>query len=290
MLGTGAARQAATYFEQVALGAGDGRSLQVNPQSWWSAQTTVLDDMLQLQQHVGSVIQARAATCRTRPPAGWACLLGAVLALLRRLGLPGHPSPPARSPGRWPPWPPRPTGWPASGCPTAVSRSGGHGDDATDRRCTVQVPAGASDEVRLVADALDRVQTTAYALATEQAMLRRSTTESLANLGRRNQNLLRRQLGFITRLEREESTRPALANLFELDHLATRMRRNAESLLVLVGAASPRQWSEPLPVADVIRAAVSEVEEYRRVALRRVDDALVAGAVGQRASRTCSPS
>ena len=100
------------------------------------------------------------------------------------------------------------------------------------------------------------MQATAYALATEQAMLRRSTTESLANLGRRNQNLLRRQLGFITSLEREESDPTGLANLFELDHLATRMRRNAESLLVLVGAASPRQWSEPLPIADVIRAAV----------------------------------
>ena len=141
------------------------------------------------------------------------------------------------------------------------------------------MPPGASDEVRLVADALDRVQATAYSLATEQATLRRSTTESLANLGRRNQNLLRRQLGFITRLEREESDPTGLANLFELDHLATRMRRNAESLLVLVGAASPRQWSEPLPIADVIRAAVSEVEEYRRVTLRRVDEALVAGAV-----------
>jgi hypothetical protein len=161
--------------------------------------------------------------------------------------------------------------------PEAV-RNATAGEDDTPP-LTVPVPAGASDEVRLVADALDRVQATAYALATEQAMLRRSTTESLANLGRRNQNLLRRQLGFITRLEREESDPTGLANLFELDHLATRMRRNAESLLVLVGAASPRQWSEPLPIADVIRAAVSEVEEYRRVALRRVDDALVAGAV-----------
>ncbi len=141
----------------------------------------------------------------------------------------------------------------------------------------VLVPRGASDEVRLVADAFDRVQDTAFALATEQAVLRRTTAESLANLGRRNQNLLRRQLAFITKLEREESSPTGLANLFELDHLATRMRRNAESLLVLVGAASPRQLSEPLMVPDVIRAAVSEVEEYRRVTLRRVDDVLVAG-------------
>ena len=108
-------------------------------------------------------------------------------------------------------------------------------------------------------------------------MQRRDTIESLANLGRRNQNLIRRQLGFITSLEREEIDPAQLANLFELDHLATRMRRNAASLLVLVEASSPRQWSTSVPVADVIRAAVSEVEEYRRVALRRVDEAMVTG-------------
>ena len=142
----------------------------------------------------------------------------------------------------------------------------------------VRVPPRSTVEVRSVAAALDRVQDVAYSLATEQAMLRRSTSESLANLGRRNQNLLRRQLGFITTLERQESDPSGLANLFELDHLATRMRRNAESLLVLVGASSPYKWTAPLPVVDVIRAAISEVEEYRRVNLRRVDEAFVHGA------------
>jgi hypothetical protein len=130
-----------------------------------------------------------------------------------------------------------------------------------------------------VARALDRVQSTAFELAGEQALLRRNTTESLANLGRRNQNLVRRQLGFISEFEREEMDPAALANLFELDHLATRMRRNAESLLVLVGEQSPRRWTEPLAITDVVRAGLSEVEDYRRVALRRVDEVLVAGAV-----------
>ena len=91
-------------------------NLQVNPQSWWSALTTVLDDLRQLQQHVGSVIQARAATLQDQATRRMAVLLGAGAALLRRLGLPGHGWRPARSPGRWPRWPPRPTGWPASGC------------------------------------------------------------------------------------------------------------------------------------------------------------------------------
>jgi len=127
----------------------------------------------------------------------------------------------------------------------------------------VQVARGASDEVRLVADAFDRVQATAYALATEQAQLRRSSAESLANLAAATRTCCAASLA--SSPARTGGVEPhRLANLFELDHLATRMRRNAESLLVLVGAASPRQWSEPLPVSDVIRAAVSEVEEYRR--------------------------
>ncbi|WP_052407160.1 sensor histidine kinase [Allokutzneria albata] len=143
----------------------------------------------------------------------------------------------------------------------------------------MRAPAGAGAEIHSVTRALDRVQSTAFALANEQTVLRRNTSESMANLGRRNQNLLRRQLAFITDLEQEELDPAVLANLFQLDHLATRMRRNAESLLVLAGATSPRQWTEPLPVVDVIRAALAEVEDYHRVVFRRVDDQLIAGAV-----------
>jgi signal transduction histidine kinase len=277
VLDTGAAREAG-YFEQVALNSSDGRHLQVNPQSWWSALTTVLDGMLQMQRHVGAEIQARAQTLQSGSTqrvlilTGMAllCIAGAVMLLvvasrsitrpLAVLAAEAHSVATQRLPagvsraqsgsGEYPPQPPEP----------------------------VRVPPRSTVEIRSVAAALDRVQDVAYSLATEQAMLRRSTSESLANLGRRNQNLLRRQLGFITTLEQQESDPGGLANLFELDHLATRMRRNAESLLVLVGASSPYKWTAPLPVVDVIRAAISEVEEYRRVNLRRVDEAFVHGA------------
>ncbi|MFC8849155.1 MULTISPECIES: nitrate- and nitrite sensing domain-containing protein [unclassified Micromonospora] len=277
VLDTGAARVAA-YFEQVALASADGRRLQVNPQSWWSSQTTVLDGMRQMQQHVGAEIEARAterqndSTRRILVVAASVLLflVGAVALLvvatrsitrpLAALSAEAHELATSR-------------------LPAAVRRlqdSGEEGDP--EAPAPVRVPARSSSEIRSVAGALDQVQAVAFRLATEQALLRRSTTESLANLGRRNQNLLRRQLGFITKLEREESDPTGLANLFELDHLATRMRRNAESLLVLVGAGGPRQWVAPLPIADVIRAAISEVEEYRRVQLRRIDDAWVVGA------------
>ncbi|KPH98914.1 Nitrate and nitrite sensing domain protein [Actinobacteria bacterium OK074] len=144
-------------------------------------------------------------------------------------------------------------------------------------RLAVADRAGA--EVRDVAEAFDRIQRSAFELATEQAVLRRNATDSLVSLGRRNQNLVRRQIGFINRLEHEDADPATLANLFELDHLATRMRRNAESLLVLAGESSPRPWSTPLAVTDVLRAALSEVEEYRRVTLRRVEPVRVSGSV-----------
>jgi hypothetical protein len=133
------------------------------------------------------------------------------------------------------------------------------------------------DEVADVATALNTVQDTALDLAVEQAVLRRNIADSFVNLGRRNQNLLGRQLDFITELEASETNPDTLANLFRLDHLATRMRRNAESLLVLAGIEPPRQWAAPVRLTDVIRAALGEVEDYQRVTVRGVDPATIVG-------------
>ncbi|HEX4868613.1 MAG TPA: ATP-binding protein [Acidimicrobiales bacterium] len=135
------------------------------------------------------------------------------------------------------------------------------------------------DEVAEVAAALGAVQTSALDLAVEQAVLRRNISDSYINLGRRNQNLLSRQLDFITDLERNESDPDALEGLFRLDHLATRMRRNAESLLVLAGIEAPRQWSAPVKASDVVRAALGEVEDYQRVIVRHLEPAAITGSV-----------
>ena len=140
----------------------------------------------------------------------------------------------------------------------------------------VRVHAGG--EVHDVEVALNKVQDSAVSLAVEQATLRRNIADAYVNLGRRNQNLLSRQLEFITQLENDESDPETLEHLFRLDHLATRMRRNAESLLVLAGLAPPRTWSAPVAMGDVVRGALGEVEGYRRVRLRHVDDARVDGA------------
>ena len=133
------------------------------------------------------------------------------------------------------------------------------------------------DEVQDVATALTTVQDTALDLAVEQAVLRRNLADSFVNLGRRNQNLLGRQIDYITQFENNETDPDALANLFRLDHLATRMRRNAESLLVLAGVEPARQWMSPVPLTAVVRAALGEVEDYQRVRVHDIKPTTVMG-------------
>jgi signal transduction histidine kinase len=103
-------------------------------------------------------------------------------------------------------------------------------------------------------------------LADAEIGRRKFTSDMLVNLARRNQSLLYRQLGIINQLEEQERDPDALAELFRLDHLATRIRRNAESLLVLSGEGPPRTWSEPVLLLDVVRAAIAETEDLDRVA------------------------
>ena len=133
------------------------------------------------------------------------------------------------------------------------------------------------DEVANVTAALNSVQTSALDLAVEQAALRKNIADSFLNLGRRNQNLLDRQLESITALETEEQEPERLEELFQLDHLATRMRRNAESLLRLAGApdSASAGWAAPAPIVDVVRSALSEVEHYQRVTVRGLEPVVV---------------
>ncbi|MGI9614539.1 MAG: ATP-binding protein [Acidimicrobiales bacterium] len=150
-------------------------------------------------------------------------------------------------------------------------------DALTDIPVVEPVRVDADGEVADLATAFNSVRSTAVELAAEQAIGRsRDVSELLTSLGRRNQQLVGRQLRYIDDLERTESDPDVLRNLFVLDQMATRMRRNAESLLVLAGEESPRRVGQPRPIDEVIRAAVSEVEDYARVRLAGIDPALVA--------------
>ncbi|MGW6021767.1 nitrate- and nitrite sensing domain-containing protein [Streptomyces sp. NPDC055099] len=135
------------------------------------------------------------------------------------------------------------------------------------------------DEIGQVAAAFDDVHREAVRLAAEQALLRGNVNAMFTNLSRRSQGLIQRQLSLISELESREADPDQLSSLFKLDHLATRMRRNGENLLVLAGEEPGRRWTRPVPLVDVLRAAASEVEQYERIELSAVPTTEVAGRV-----------
>ncbi|MDX6416346.1 MAG: hypothetical protein QOG28_966 [Trebonia sp.] len=123
------------------------------------------------------------------------------------------------------------------------------------------------DEIGQVARAFDQVHSEAVRLAGEQALLRSSFNAMFVNLSRRSQTLIERLARMIDNLEQNEDDPDRLGSLFSMDHLVTRMRRNSENLLLLAGHENPRKWSESVPLADIARAATSEIEQYNRVTL-----------------------
>ncbi|MEU8971717.1 nitrate- and nitrite sensing domain-containing protein [Streptomyces monashensis] len=139
------------------------------------------------------------------------------------------------------------------------------------------IPITTKDEIGEVARAFDQVHREAVRLASEQALLRGNINAIFTNLSRRNQSLIEGQLTLITDLENNEADPDQLENLFKLDHLATRMRRNGENLLVLAGEEPGRRWDQPVPLVDVLRAASSEVEQYERIELSGVPEAEIHG-------------
>jgi len=139
------------------------------------------------------------------------------------------------------------------------------------------VPLAGRDEVGQVARAFDAVHGQAIRLAADQAALQSNVSNMFVNLSRRSQALVERQLQLIEQLESNEQDPDQLSNLFQLDHLATRMRRNSENLLVLAGTDLAKRNVAPVPVVDVLRAAVSEIEQYQRVVVQPPPVATVAG-------------
>jgi hypothetical protein len=139
------------------------------------------------------------------------------------------------------------------------------------------MPVFTREETGEVARSFDAVHEQAVRMAAEQALLRDNVNSIFVNLSRRSQALVERQLNLIDRLEQDEQDPDQLASLFELDHLATRMRRNSESLLVLSGTGLSRQLTRPVPAADVVGAAVSEVEQYARIDVLSAPEVAVQG-------------
>ncbi|WP_246292684.1 nitrate- and nitrite sensing domain-containing protein [Lentzea indica] len=164
------------------------------------------------------------------------------------------------------------------GLPDAVERilADPNPEDAA-KTAVEPVPVHTREEIGQVARAFDAVHGEAVRLAAQQALLRDNVNAMFVNLSRRSQALVERQLNLIDRLEQDEQDPDQLASLFELDHLATRMRRNSENLLVLSGTDLSRRLTRPVPAAEVLGAAVSEVEQYARVQVGQTPDLTVQG-------------
>ncbi|MFC4898575.1 nitrate- and nitrite sensing domain-containing protein [Streptosporangium amethystogenes subsp. fukuiense] len=152
------------------------------------------------------------------------------------------------------------------------------GEEVDVRAEAPPIQAGGSTEVHDVAQAFGSVQRTAVEAAVGQANLRRGVSQVFVNLARRKQSLLHRQLTLLDSMQHRATDPDSLEDLFRLDHLTTRMRRHAEGLIILSGAAPGRSWRKPVPVVDVLRAAIAEVEDYTRVNVMPVADISLDGA------------
>lgn len=139
------------------------------------------------------------------------------------------------------------------------------------------LPVHTTEEVGQVAHAVDELHEQAVLLAGEQSRLQLQVGDMFETLSRRNRSLVDQQLSVIDQLERDEQDPQRLDSLFRLDHLATRMRRNGANLLVLAGADTPREQTEAVPLAAIINAAASEVEDYTRVITSALPDTDIHG-------------
>jgi signal transduction histidine kinase len=141
------------------------------------------------------------------------------------------------------------------------------------------VDVAASDEIGDLARAFDRVQTTAVRLVERQVIGRRNVAQMFGHVGRRTQNLVGRQLALIDNLERRETDSDRLRELYRLDHMSSRLRRNASSLVVLSGGAGANEHMAPLSLSDVVRLALGEIEDYTRVDVEVPEEIVVVPAV-----------
>jgi signal transduction histidine kinase len=183
--------------------------------------------------------------------------------------------------------------------PSVVTRLS-RGEDVDVAEEAAALEPGRITETARVAEAFSSVHRIAIEAAVGQAKLRKGVSQVFRNLAWRSQSLLHRQLALLDAMERRETEPEALEELFQLDHLTTRMRRHAEGLIILSGHAPGRGWRDPVPVTDVLRGAVAEVEDYKRVSVFcESEDAVIGSAVADvihllaeliENAATCSPA
>jgi hypothetical protein len=260
--------------EQSVTSSGPGTPRAVTAKSWDAAAGSVLDELATLDDQAGDRYQDRVRPDATgvivkASVAGVLGLVALIFSLvvsvrvgrtlirdLRRLRLEAHEASGVRLP--------------------SVMRRLSAGEQVD---VETEVPRLEYDknEIGEVGQALNTLQRAAVEAAVKQAELRAGVSEVFVNLARRSQVLLHKQLTLLDTMERRTEDTDELADLFRLDHLTTRMRRHAEGLVILSGAAPSRQWRKPVQLMDVVRAAVAEVEDYERIEVRRLPRVAVTG-------------
>jgi len=248
------------------IGAGAlGISATAAPARWYSAMSGTVDDMQQVERRMATSIVARAQSLEwsAEESALINALLTAVILLMVLIATLAV----ARSLVR----PLRRLKEGALNIATVQLpervRELGEATDSATRLEVVPINVVSADEIGQVARAFDQVHSEAVRLAGNEAMLRNSFNAMFVSLSRRSQSLLERLAHLIDSLEQDEGDPDRLSNLFSMDHLVTRMRRNSENLLLLAGYEGARKWSKPVSLTDVARAATSEIEQYSRVTL-----------------------
>jgi signal transduction histidine kinase len=151
-------------------------------------------------------------------------------------------------------------------------------DEQVPRLSAISVSSG--DELGRLAEAFNRVQGTAAQLVERQAITRRNVSLMFANVARRTRSLVSRQLALVDELERDEQNERLLASLYQLDHLATRLRRTSDNLLVIAGTREDARLSGPMELGTVLRSALAEIEDYQRVRLDAVARSTMPSALG----------
>ena len=253
--------------DTLAIGTGAlGINSTVAPQEWYAAQSGQVNDMQQVERGIASSIVSRARSLKSgaENSALFTAIVTAVILLLVLLA--------TIAVARSLVGPLRKLREGALNIATVELpervRLLGEAQDPSTSLAVAPIDVLSVDEIGQVARAFDQVHSEAVRLAGNEAMLRNSFNAMFVNLSRRSQSLIERLVRMIDSLEQNEGDPERLSSLFAMDHLVTRMRRNSENLLLLAGHESARKWSDPVPLADVARAAVSEIEQYSRVTLK----------------------
>jgi HAMP domain-containing protein len=254
----------------------NARALHVDPQDWSGAMTVKLDRMRAVEQRLSTDVIATATAVREgadRRALLYTLLLAAALVLavvlvlvtarslirpMRRLEAAAEETAGRRLPG-------------------VVQRLQEGEPVDLEAESAPPIEVRSRDEIGHLAEAFNAVHRVAVRVAGREAALRRSVGDMFLNLARRSQSLIERQLEVIDELERSGSGADVRAGLGELDHLATRMRRNAENLIILSGSEPARRWRGPIDLREVVLASVEEVKEHTRVEVLPLDQIQLAG-------------